>query len=750
MDRTWPKKLLAALAAHALAALLASCLFLAPAAIAQEADSSDAAKTAAKLPELTAAERTDLVAHLSDEQIRDLLLYYLGRAPAGAEEDADSLLGNVEETGETIRANALSVAAAADDVPSALGTAYRKLADDDGPLGIVLVAVALALFAAAGWAAERLYSAGVAGVRSSLRSRIDPAGSVLLPTFAILLVDLAGIVVFAAGYAAAFLALWQGNPERRQLAIALLAGILAVRLTQAFADFLFSPRADGPRIIPVSGEGARSLYDALVRIAVVGATALLAAYLIGLWSGERDVRLLFAGAAGAVFVAYFATSVWQKREHLPKARLAHGEAGADDGWGSRLLAKSWPVLIIAYAIVLYLAMLVAALAGASVNALSFLAALLLVVVGVPAANAIVEIILSRRSRSNAVDGDRPRLEARVSRRAARIVIAIVTLLILVRLFGVDLIAAANDTLGAWAARLILDIGLVVLVAYVLWELAVAAIDRKLAAEKAEASAHGELQAAQASRLTTLLPLLRRTLQGVILAVAALMILSALGVQIAPLLAGAGIFGLAVGFGAQTLVKDVISGLFFLLDDAFRVGEYIEVGSAAGTVERINTRSLTLRTPDGALHTIPFGGISAVANYSRDWAIVKMEFKVTHDTDLAKVKKIFRKIGEDLAQDPELAPGFLQPFKFQGVKAMEETGIIVRGKFMAVPGTQFQIRKQVFERVQKAFAEEGIDFAQRRVQVDIPAGHDLDEATKDKITAAAASAALASETTVPPR
>ena len=96
------------------------------------------------------------------------------------------------------------------------------------------------------------------------------------------------------------------------------------------------------------------------------------------------------------------------------------------------------------------------------------------------------------------------------------------------------------------------------------------------------------------------------------------------------------------------------------------------------------------------------------------------------------------------KDAELAPGFLQPFKFQGVKAMDETGIIVRGKFMAVPGTQFQIRKQIFERVQKAFANEGIDFAQRRVQVDLPPGLDLDETTKDTIKRAAAASASSTE------
>jgi small-conductance mechanosensitive channel len=330
----------------------------------------------------------------------------------------------------------------------------------------------------------------------------------------------------------------------------------------------------------------------------------------------------------------------------------------------------------------------------------------------------------------------------VVRRAARILILFVAILIVLGMFGVA--AAARQTFGSWLLELVFNIGAVVFIAYVLREITIAAITRKLAAEAAsEQKPEGGLDVAKASRLRTILPLLLRGLQIAILVIAALMILSSLGVHIGPLLAGAGIVGLAVGFGAQTLVKDLISGLFFLLDDAFRVGEYIEVGGFGGQVERINTRSLSLRTPLGAVHTIPFGGIDAVANYSRDWAIVKMEFRVTYDTDLTKVKKIFRRIGEELAKDPELAPGFLQPFKFQGVKAMEETGILLRGKFMAVPGTQFQIRKQVYERVQKAFAEEGIQFAQRRVQVALPPGLEMDEQTKDAVGKAAA-AAIAAE------
>jgi small-conductance mechanosensitive channel len=437
--------------------------------------------------------------------------------------------------------------------------------------------------------------------------------------------------------------------------------------------------------------------------------------------------------------------IWRGRHHAAAAFLSVGPDGRQPPIGMRMLARAWAGLIAAYTVVLFAVTIAAALAEAPVNALSFLGALLIVTIGLPVVDGLIGLVLSRHARAGAeAEATSFRQTPRVLRRAARIVVAVVAALIVLDLLGVNLVTAANQTLGGWAVRLVFNIGMTVLVAYVLWELAIAAINRKLAEDAAAHGAGASHEVLITTRLSTLLPLFRRVLQVAIFVIAGLMVLSSLGVDIGPMLAGAGIVGLAVGFGAQTLVKDLISGLFFLLDDAFRVTEYIEAGGVGGSVERINTRSLSLRTPAGAIHTVPFGSIDAVANYSRDWAIVKMEFKVTYDTDLGKVKRIFRRIGDELMQDAELAPGFIQPFKFQGVKAMEETGIIVRGKFMAVPGTQFQIRKQVFERVQKAFAEEGIDFAQRRVQVDLPPGLELDESAKEAVSRAAAAAALASE------
>ncbi len=211
-----------------------------------------------------------------------------------------------------------------------------------------------------------------------------------------------------------------------------------------------------------------------------------------------------------------------------------------------------------------------------------------------------------------------------------------------------------------------------------------------------------------------------------------------------LVTGLGVGGIAIGFGAQSLVRDVFSGILFLIDDAFRVGEYVEIDGTVGTVDKISIRSLRLRHPRGALHVIPYGEIRKLTNNSRDWVIVKLKFTVPFETDVNKVRKIFKKIGQAMYEDnPYYAENIIEPFKLQGVYNVDDIGIVVRGKFMAKPGTQFIIRKDVYARVQKAFDENGIEFARKEVRVKVPGLEDathLDTAQKEAIAGAAAQAA----------
>ncbi len=188
-----------------------------------------------------------------------------------------------------------------------------------------------------------------------------------------------------------------------------------------------------------------------------------------------------------------------------------------------------------------------------------------------------------------------------------------------------------------------------------------------------------------SRIATLLPLIRVFVLSIIASLIAMMVLSELGVQVAPLLAGASIFGLAIGFGSQTLVHDVLSGAFFLVDDAFRVGEYVDLGGGIkGTVEKISIRSFQLRHQNGPLHTIQFGNIKQVTNFSRDWALSKIPFQFALGTDIEKVRKIVKRVGQELATDPATAHLFLMPLKSQGVSQVSGNGVTVRVKFMTSP------------------------------------------------------------------
>jgi moderate conductance mechanosensitive channel len=256
---------------------------------------------------------------------------------------------------------------------------------------------------------------------------------------------------------------------------------------------------------------------------------------------------------------------------------------------------------------------------------------------------------------------------------------------------------------------------IVLLADFAWHVLRALIDRKIADARAEGAPDAE-EARRRSRVRTLLPITRNALFAVLVVMTLLMALSSVGIEIGPLIAGAGVVGVAIGFGAQTLVKDVISGMFYLLDDAFRIGEYIQSGSYKGTVESFSLRSVKLRHHRGPLFTVPFGELGAVQNMSRDWVIDKMMIGITYDSNLDTAKKLIKQIGKELAADPEFKPHIIEPLKMQGVEQFGDYAIQIRMKMMTKPGEQFSIRRKALAMIKKAFDANGIHFAFPTVQV----------------------------------
>ncbi|WP_298839670.1 mechanosensitive ion channel family protein [uncultured Roseobacter sp.] len=300
-----------------------------------------------------------------------------------------------------------------------------------------------------------------------------------------------------------------------------------------------------------------------------------------------------------------------------------------------------------------------------------------------------------------------------------------------------------------AATQLLDIMVILFLGYIVYHVFRIWIDNKIREEQGDME-EGELGdeggGSSASRLATLLPLFRNFILIVLLVTIVLIVLLELGVNVGPLFAGAGVVGVAVGFGSQALVRDIFSGGFFLFDDAFRKGEYLDIGGVKGTVEKISVRSFQLRHHLGALHTIPFGEIQVMTNYSRDWVIMKLPLRVTYDTDVEKVRKLIKKLGVELLDDPVIGDNFIQPLKSQGVIEMQDSAMIIRVKFMTKPGDQWLVRKKVYEEIRALFEREGIRFAHREVTVRLAGDKDPEELTDEdrKAVSAAAQAAIEEE------
>ncbi len=325
----------------------------------------------------------------------------------------------------------------------------------------------------------------------------------------------------------------------------------------------------------------------------------------------------------------------------------------------------------------------------------------------------------------------------------KLILFVVLLIWFLSLWGIS-IPFASAALNA-----VFDSLVAIALALVAWRFASSYIARKLEEsepeeEQKEEDVDDEFGgAAQRGRSYTLLPMLRKVIGSVLVVMVLLIIISSLGVNIAPLLAGAGVLGLAIGFGAQKLVSDVLSGFFFLLDDAFRVGEYIQTGSIKGTVEAITLRNVMLRHHRGMLQVVPHSDLGAVTNYMRGGIVIKFPLEFPYDTDIDQVRKIIKKVGIAMLEDEELGDDFILPVKSQGVNEITNSVMVIRVKFTAKPGKQFVIKREAFRRITEALNAKGIYYAHRKVIVDFPEEDKIDRQNdQDRLKALEAGAAAA--------
>jgi small-conductance mechanosensitive channel len=716
-------------------------------------------------PPTDAAKVPEFVSKLDDRQAREVLLESLQARPASSQPNDRESLGEVFGEASTqlqdAGARLASLAGAFTQFGQAPTLFVEHLHLDEG--GAAWFMLKLAGVGALGLAAEFALIAALARLlapsRSAMRARVTAVA-----------IRMAGFAAFTCVLAVAAVLLSKNLPEQQQrflirLAIAFWAVRAADLTAQASIASLIGRRRfalHGPPHYPMAFSTAHATiafggvllgvlreagvdHDVRLLIGLGLWTLLCGAAVHGLGRVDRLLTPLTPSAAPSPSTQRSPSaqsSPSTQDETADKSAKAMEDEAIEIAPG-HWLYDNWYGIALAIVAFIWLATVLVAV-GAGLRALRAGALTVLLVGYAPALMNAVTLLL-RRSLSEKSSGlSRNRVWATALVRCTRIVVLIVLGLVLADIWDIDPVGIASNRFGEGAVKAAVDVFLVVLVAYVAWEIVKALVRGNAASqERAEIEASDEIGFVQpASRMQTFLPLVEKFLLAVVIIVAALAIMKALGVDTAPLLAGAGIAGIAIGFGAQTLVRDIVSGIFFLLDDAFRLGEYVEIDQTRGTVEGISIRSLRIRHHRGAIHTVPFGTIQRLTNYSRDWIILKLEFLVDFDTDLQKVKKIVKAIGQEMLEDPEYGQHFLEPAKSQGVRRMEQIGMVIGVKFTAKPGEQFILRREVYQRVRDAFEKNGIKFARPQVVVQVPGGGatGLPPEAEDAVAAAAAEAA----------
>lgn len=527
-------------------------------------------------------------------------------------------------------------------------------------------------------------------------------------------------VAFAAvAYGA--LALIDPRDETRVVALALVNATIVVQLVVALSGALLAPLATGARPLPVSDETAAYLHvwvRRLARVAAYGGFAAQALLLLGVPAvGAGLVLRLF----GLVFVALAFVLILQNR--APVADYLRRDGTGDGGQLLRTLlgrlADVWHVLAIAGIGVAFVAWAVEAEDALGTIARGVVGTGVIVVVG--------KLLLfgthHALDRLLAVGGDIaeriPGVEVRANRYVPVLRYGLVGLVLLVmavaiaEVWGLDALGWLTSPLARDVLSRLVTITGIAVIALLAIEITDGIVTRFLEAKDAAGNTM-----VRSARLRTLLPLARNTVLVFVITIAVFTALAELGVDIAPMLAGAGVIGLAVGFGAQALVKDVITGAFILFENQMAVGDVVDLGGTSGVVEGMTIRTIALRDLSGNLHTIPFGDVTRVTNMTRDFAYAVIEVGVSYQDDTDRVASVLVALDGSLRENPEIANAVLEPIEVHGVTGLADSSVLIRARVKTRAGQQWAIQRRYLAEIKKAFAREGIEipFPQRTVLV----------------------------------
>jgi small-conductance mechanosensitive channel len=446
----------------------------------------------------------------------------------------------------------------------------------------------------------------------------------------------------------------------------------------------------------------------VVAVGVAGVTFANVALLLGLHRGGYLAVMRLVMLAVHLLVVVIILQCRRPVAHM--IRAPHGSQGALASIRNRS-AGLWHYLAIAVVMALWLVWALNIRNGYSLLLQYFVGTIVVLLI----ARVVSMVVLSLIDRGFRINADIlqrfPGLETRANRylpllrQVASGVIAVIAVVALLQVWGVDAIVwFYGGQIGSRLVSAVVTIGIATVIAAAIWEASNALMDHKLATLTREG------QTARAARLRTFQPMLRTALLGVILAVVALTALSEIGVNVAPLLAGAGIVGIAIGFGSQKLVQDLITGLFLLLENVVQVGDTVTVSGLTGTVENVSIRTIRLRASDGAVHIVPFSAVTSVTNASRGAGNAAVNVSVSYKEDTDHVGQILKDIVTQMRQEAEYRPLIRSDLELWGVDKVDGTMATIVGQIRCTHGGRWPVQREFNRRMKLRFQDENIEIA----------------------------------------
>ncbi len=543
----------------------------------------------------------------------------------------------------------------------------------------------------------------MAGLRKGVERPVSgTVGERLLAAVLGLLLGVVPLAAFAvAGFAALSVAALPQTAA--ELALAVIYASSAARLAVLALRAVLAPETAGARLAPLDDADAAGLLAWLRRLVLAVAYGWLVCEAARILALPPAPYGLLVDLVGLAVLAVAVAMVLRNREAV-RDRLRGGGAGI----GARF-ADIWHVIAVAYLAAVFLVW-----AAAVEGSFAYIGEASAWTVAAVAAGRLADLGVLRLIDAAArwelrADSRLPGVKARAERympvlrkcfRAAVWLIAAIAVLEAWRAPALDLLASpvGERVIGA-LVRIALVFGLFL----VLWEAICLAIERYLDARDEDGN-----PVERGGRARTLLPLLRRASAILLLTVGVLTAASELGIDIAPLLAGVGIAGLAIGFGAQTLVKDVITGLFIVMEDQVAVGEYVSVAGHSGIVEALSIRTIRLRDLSGTVHVVPFGEVGTVENLTRDYSYAVIDAGVGYGEDTDRVSDVLREVAAGMESDEDWRDRVIPPFEVFGVQELGDSAVVVRCRFKTPPMRQWAVAREFRRRMKKRFDELGIE------------------------------------------